>query len=131
MSSITITSDITETPAGVIKLAVQTSSEDMPAAVFVIEVLPKSRDPKNTNYRLSHVASLTELIELPAEEDPNQCYFRTDDIACLFDTTDIAVETLKIMRSDIDKLVLQYNQLNDPSISGTTVTISGTTESGL
>lgn len=131
MSSITVVSSITETSAGTIKLSVQTSSSDMPAAVFVIEVLPASRDPLNVQYRLSHVAKLTDLVELPDAPDPELCYFRTDDIQCIFDTTEIAVDTLKLMKSDIDKLVLQYNQMNDPAVTGTTITISGTTESGL
>lgn len=129
MSSISIVSDITE-DKGVIKLSIKTSSDDMPAAVFVIEVLPTSRDPLAVPYRFSHICKMTDLVELPAEQDPDMCYFRTDDVEMLFDTTGIALETLKIIRSDINKLVEQYNALNDPEIVGTTVTISGYTESG-
>ena len=129
MSSLSITSDITENK-GVIKLSIKTSSDDMPAAVFAIEVLPTSRDPMAVPYRFSHVCKMTDLTESPAEQDPDMSYFRTDDIEMLFDTVDIALETLNIIRNDINALVKQYNIMNDPEIIGTTITISGYTESG-
>lgn len=125
MSSITINSDLTQLPNGFYKLAITTSSEDMPAAVFAIEVLPTSRDPLAVPYRFSHVCRLTDLLELPAEPDPDKCYFRTDDIEMILDTLDIATKTNKIIRSDINELVKEYNTMNDPEITGTTVTISG------
>ena len=125
MSSISITSDITQLPNNFFKLAIKTSSEDMPAAVFAIEVLPTSRDPLAVPYRFSHVCRLTDLLELPAEPDPDKCYFRTDDIEMILDTLDIATKTNKIIRSDINELVKEYNTMNDPEITGTTVTISG------
>ena len=118
MSSITINSDLTQLPNGFYKLAITTSSEDMPAAVFAIEVLPTSRDPLAVPYRFSHVCRLTDLLELPAEPDPDKCYFRTDDIEMILDTLDIATKTNKIIRSDINELVKEYNTMNDPEITG-------------
>lgn len=130
MSSISITSNLTELPGGFYKLSIQTSSNDMPAAVFAIEVLPTSRDPLAVPYRFSHVCKLTDLLELPAEQDPNKSYFRTDDIEMILDTLDLATETNKIIRSDINQLVKTYNTMNDPEMTGTTITISGSTDSG-
>ena len=130
MSEITVTTDIVELDHGAVKLCIQTASTDMPDAVFAIEVLPKSRDPKNTNYRFSHVCSLSELIEFPAEEDPEMCYFRTNDIEMIFDVISLAVQTQASILKDINTLVLLYNQMNDIEICGTTITISGSTESG-
>ena len=130
MSEIAVTTDIVELPKGAVKLCIKTASDDMPDAVFAIEVLPKSRDPKNTNYRFSHVCSLSELIEFPAEEDPEMCYFRTNDIEMIFDVISLAVQTQASILKDINTLVLLYNQMNDAEIRGTTITISGSTESG-
>jgi len=130
MSSINIVSDIVQLPSGVIKLTFDTSSEDMPAAVFAIEVLPTSRDPLDVKYRFSHICSMQELIEWPSEEDPELSYFRTNSIEMIFDIVEMAIETQRLIKADINKLVLQYNQLNDPEITGTTITISGSTEGG-
>lgn len=130
MSEINVVCDIVELSHGAVKLCIQTSSDDMPAAVFAIEVLPKSRDPQNTNYRFSHVCSVSELIEFPAEEDPDNCYFRTDDIEMIFDTIALAIPVRDSIIKDINTLVLLYNQINDTEIRGTTITISGSTESG-
>lgn len=130
MSEINVVCDIVELSHGAVKLCIQTSSDDMPAAVFAIEVLPKSRDPQNTNYRFSHVCSVSELIEFPAEEDLDNCYFRTDDIEMVFDTIALAIPVRDSIIKDINTLVLLYNQINDTEIRGTTITISGSTESG-
>ena len=131
MSDISIVTDIVELSGGAIKLAVQTSSDTMPAAVFAIEVLPKSRDPKNVNYRFSHVCNLTELVEFPDEEDPEMCYFRTNAIEMVFDTIAIASKVREALIEDINQLVLVYNQMSDLEIKGTTVTISGSPEPGV
>ena len=128
MSSITIESNITQIEGGFTKLAIKTTGDDMPSEVFAIEVLPASKDPMAVPYRFSHVCKLTDLMELPAEQDPDKCYFRTDDIEMIFDTVDIALRTQNILRSDINKLVVSYNNLNDPEMIGSTVTISGYTE---
>ena len=128
MSSITIESNITQIEGGFTKLAIKTTGDDMPSEVFAIEVLPASKDPMAVPYRFSHVCKLTDLIELPAEQDPDKCYFRTDDIEMIFDTVDIALRTQNILRSDINKLVVSYNNMNDPEMIGSTVTISGYTE---
>jgi hypothetical protein len=131
MSDISIVTDIVELSGGAIKLTVQTTSDTMPAAVFAIEVLPKSRDPKNVNYRFSHVCSLTELVEFPDEEDPEMCYFRTDAIEMVFDTITIASKVRDALIEDINQLVLVYNQMSDLEIKGTTITISGSLEPGV
>ena len=128
MSSITIESNITQIEGGFTKLAIKTTGDDMPSEVFAIEVLPASKDPMAVPYRFSHVCKLTDLMELPAEQDPEKCYFRTDDIEMIFDTVDIALRTNQILRSDINKLVVSYNNMNDPEMVGSTVTISGYTE---
>ena len=128
MSSITIESNITQIEGGFTKLAIKTAGDDMPSEVFAIEVLPASKDPMAVPYRFSHVCKLTDLMELPAEQDPDKCYFRTDDIEMIFDTVDIALRTQNILRSDINKLVVSYNNMNDPEMIGSTVTISGYTE---
>lgn len=128
MSSITIESNITQIEGGFTKLAIKTTGDDMPSEVFAIEVLPASKDPMAVPYRFSHVCKLTDLMELPAEQDPYKCYFRTDDIEMIFDTVDIALRTQNILRSDINKLVVSYNNMNDPEMIGSTVTISGYTE---
>lgn len=128
MSSITIESNITQIEGGFTKLAIKTTGDDMPSEVFAIEVLPASKDPMAVSYRFSHVCKLTDLMELPAEQDPDKCYFRTDDIEMIFDTVDIALRIQNILRSDINKLVVSYNNMNDPEMIGSTVTISGYTE---
>jgi len=128
MSFITIESNITQIEGGFTKLAIKTTGDDMPSEVFAIEVLPASKDPMAVPYRFSHVCKLTDLMELPAEQDPDKCYFRTDDIEMIFDTVDIALRTQNILRSDINKLVVSYNNMNDPEMIGSTVTISGYTE---
>lgn len=128
MSSITIESNITQIEGGFTKLAIKTTGDDMPSEVFAIEVLPASKDPMAVPYRFSHVCKLTDLMELPAEQNPDKCYFRTDDIEMIFDTVDIALRTQNILRSDINKLVVSYNNMNDPEMIGSTVTISGYTE---
>lgn len=131
MSEISIVTDIVELAGGAIKLSIQTSSDTMPAAVFAIEVLPKSKDPKNVNYRFSHVCNLTELVEFPDQEDPEMCYFRTDAIEMIFDTMPIANKVHDALIDDINQLVLTYNQMSDIEIKGTTVTISGSPEPGV
>lgn len=130
MSEINVVSDITQLAGDTVKLSIQTFSDDMPAAVFAIECLPKSADPKNVNYRFSHVCNLSELVEFPDEEDPTMAYFRTDDIEMILDTIAIASKVRDSILNDINTLVLLYNQMNDIEIRGTTVTISGSTESG-
>ena len=130
MSEITVVADIAELKGTTVKLSIQTASDDMPAAVFAIECLPKSADPKNVNYRFSHVCNLSELVEFPDHEDPEMCYFRTNDIEMIFDTIAIATKVQQSIINDINTLVLLYNQMNDTEIKGTTITISGSTEGG-
>lgn len=130
MSEINIDCAITPIHNGSVKLTVKTTSDDMPYEVFAIEVLPKSRDPKSVNYRFSHVCSLAELVEFPPDEDPEMCYFRTNEIEMVFDTIELAIQTQDNLIGDINSLVLLYNRMNDVEIHGTTITISGSTESG-
>ena len=130
MSEITIDCAIPPIHNGSVKLTVKTTSDDMPYEVFAIEVLPKSRDPKSVNYRFSHVCSLAELVEFPPDEDPEMCYFRTNEIEMVFDTIELAIQTQDNLIGDINSLVLLYNRMNDVEIHGTTITISGSTESG-
>ena len=127
MTSISIVESIEVLPKGPTKLSITTSSEDMPASVFAIEVLPTSRDKVCTKYRFSHICSIQELNEWPDQEDPEMCYFRTNEIEMLFDLASDAVRVLNAIRDDINDLTRQWNIVNDPEITGTTITIAGTT----
>ena len=129
MASINIINDITQTSKGTTKLSITTTATDMPAAVFAIEVMPTSRDATCPAYRFSHICSMQELVEFPDEQDPDMCYFRTNDIEMLFDRAEDALRVLEAIKYDINKLVLQYNAVNDPELTGSTITITGTTES--
>ena len=130
MATINIVNSIELLQTGTTKLHVVTDSEDMPAAVFAIETLPKSKDKTCPVYRFSHICSMQELVEFPDEEDPDMCYFRTNDIEMLFDRAQDAVDVLREIKNDVNRLVIQYNAVNDPELSGSTITISGITESG-
>ena len=125
MSSISLVSDITEVTGGAVKLSLKAVGTDMPSEVFAIEVLPKSRDPKNVDYRFSHVCSVSELVEFPAEEDPTYSYFRTDEIEMIFDIVSLAIKVRDGVMADINKLVKLYNELNAVVINGTTTTLTG------
>ena len=127
MSNITVVGNIEVLSTGTTKLTVTTTSDDMPAAVFAIEVMPTSRDKTCSKYRFSHICSMQELVEFPDQEDPDMCYFRTDDIEMLFDRAQTAVDVLREIRADVERLVTQYNIANDPPLLGSTVTISGAT----
>lgn len=127
MASISIVESIEVLPEGPTKLSITTSSEDMPASVFAIEVLPTSRDKVCTKYRFSHICSIQELNEWPDQEDPDMCYFRTNEIEMIFDLASDAVRVLNAIRDDINGLTRQWNIVNDPEITGTTITIAGTT----
>lgn len=124
MSQINVTYDIAEL-TGAVKLSIQTVGDDMPGAAFAIEVLPKSKDPKNVNYRFSHICNLSELVEFPDTEDPNMCYFRTDSIELILDTMSIALLVRDNILADITRLVKAYNQMNNAEVAGGTVTITG------
>ena len=123
MSSITISSNITQLPKNCYKLSIQTTGNDMSPYVFAIEVLPTSRDPLAVPYRFSHVCKLSDYTELPIEQDPNQSYFRTNDIEMIFDTEELAKETYRIITKDITSLVEDYNESLLPEVAGSTITI--------
>lgn len=131
MSAINVITDVTELLDGAVKLSLKAVGEGMPSEVFAIEVLPKSRDPENVNYRFSHVCSVSELVEFPAEETAEECYFRTDEIEMVFDVITLALKVRDSILADVNNLVLLYNQLSDVEIHGTTITISGSTEFGV
>ena len=125
MSSVNIVSDITEIGGGAVKLSLTAIGTDMPSEVFAIEVLPKSRDPKKVDYRFSHVCSVSELVEFPAEEDPESSYFRTDEIEMVFDVISLALKVRDSILEDVNKLVAVYNQLQTVSVQGSTTTLTG------
>ena len=125
MSSVNIVTDITQLTGGAVKLSITTVGTDMPSEVFAIEVLPKSRDPKNVDYRFSHVCSLSELVEFPAEEDPESSYFRTDAIEMIFDVISLALKVRDSITADVNNLVAIYNQMNSVEVNGTTTTLTG------
>ena len=118
MSSIVVESSLDQITGGFYSLRLKTTGDDMPSAVFAIEVLPTSRDPKAVPYRFSHICKLPDLLELPDTQDPNLAYFRTDDVEMIFDTLNLAIETRRIIQHDINKLVVAYNNMNDPTVTG-------------
>lgn len=128
MASISIINDISQTAKGTTKLSLKTVGNDMPSSVFAIEVLPTSRDATCAKYRFSHICSIQELNEWPDEEDPDLCYFRTDEIDMLFDRAADAINVLNAIKDDINQLLLQYNAVTDPELTGSTITITGNTE---
>lgn len=121
MAYITIKVEVTTTIAGSIYVHMTTTSESLSPKVFAIETLPKSKDPTVPKYRLSHICSVAEMEELPEEETPGHCYFRTDDIGMIFDTAIIAAEAIKIIKSDIKALGYEYAKMYE-LITGGTIT---------
>ena len=126
MASINITYSISMTQKGTVRLQATTSSEDMTPAVFAIEVLPTSADPTNPQYRFSHVCSVSELVEFPdeASKTGDSVYFRTNDIEMVFDTAKIADMVRQGLSKDVQKLVKEYNKLQEAQQETWTETFS-------
>ena len=122
MGYITIKVEVNTTTAGNVFVRLQTSSESIPAKVFAIEVLPKSKDDTAPKYRLSHICSVAEMEELP-EDTPgdDSSYFRVNDIGMLFDSYIVADHAIDIIKADIRKLGNEYATMYE-LITGATVT---------
>jgi hypothetical protein len=119
-ASITLDHTILKTDRGTVKLVFKATGQDISSKVFAIEVLPKSADPSNVNYRFSHVCSPMELNEFPEDEPFGGCYFRVDEIGMIFDTPDLVDHVIFNMRKDIKLLADEYNALeNTTPITGT------------
>ena len=114
-ASITLNYTVKRTTKGTISLAFTTVAYAISPKVFAIEVLPKSADPENPNYRFSHVCSPAELVEFPEDEPGDNCYFRTDAVEFIFDTDKITGHVISNMKEDIARLVTEFNRLEDAS----------------
>lgn len=121
MTYITVRVEVTTTTAGNVYVHITTTSESLSPKVFAIEVLPKSKDSTAPKYRLSHICSVAEMEDLPEEEVPGRCYFRTDDIGMIFDTAVIAAEAIKMIKEDIRALGNEYATMY-ALITGGTIT---------
>lgn len=122
MSNITVNVNVATTKRGAVYVRVTTTSISLPYKVFAIEVLPKSKDNLSTNYRFSHVCSVSEIEELPTDEpDQEHCYFRTNDIGMLFDTASVAALAVAAIKDDVRKLADEYDSLYE-LITGGTIT---------
>lgn len=111
-ASIQLSKSAITTNKGAVKLTIITVGDNIPSAVFAIEVLPRSSDSLDPIYRFSHVCSPSELVEFPDYEPEDECYFRTDCIEMIFDTATLADKTLHSIEADVNALVVEYNQLN-------------------
>lgn len=110
---ITLTSTMTTTDKGTVKLELHTDgTEDVTSKVFAIEVLPRSTDGLSPIYRFSHICSPAELTEFPDDQPGCNCYFRVDDITMIFDTPINANHVLDMIKGDIKKLVSELKALD-------------------
>ena len=112
-ASITLTYTIKQTREGAVSLSFRAVGFEMDGAVFAIEVLPKSADPANPNYRFSYVCSPSELIEFPRDNPGDWYYFRVDNIELIFDTDQMVPHVIYNMRHDVAKLANAYRELED------------------
>lgn len=110
--SITLDHKIVRTENGTVRLELTTTAFGMSSKVFAIEVFPCSADNEAPYYRFSHVCSPAELVEFPADNPGDNCYFRTNEIALIFDTDKMIAHVMKNMRADIARLVSEYNDLD-------------------
>ena len=103
------------TDKGAVKLTITIVGNGITSCLFAIEVLPRTNLELNPIYRFSHVCSTSELVEFPDQEPGDNCYFRTDSITMIFDTALLAEKTLQCIEKDVDRLVKEYNVLNELS----------------
>lgn len=120
-ASIRLTSTVRRTKRGTLSLTFQTEGTNIDSAVFAIEVLPKSADSEAPNYRFSHVCSPAELVEFPAQEPGDSCYFRVSEIELILDTDKIVDAIIQHMQEDIGRLTAEYNELETAESYTTTV----------
>jgi len=111
-ASITLSTQLYRTDSGTIKLVFSTVGLDISSKVFAIEVMPKSADTLAPSYRFSHVCSPAELIEFPEDEPQDNCYFRVNKVEMIFDTDKIIQSVMDNVKSDINRLVKEFNELN-------------------
>lgn len=119
--SITLSHTVTATDEGTIKLNLNTTAVDISGKVFAIEVYPRSADLLAPLYRFSHICSPAELVEFPDEEAEDNCYFRTDSIEMIFDSSKIVERVLKHVSTDISFLVAEYKKLEASGVTDTIV----------
>ena len=111
VATIELTKEVVKTTKGAVKLTITAAGSNIEAAVFAIEVLPRSNDSLDPIYRFSHICSPAELVEFPDYEPEDECYFRTDTITMVFDTATLAEMTWESIQKDVNALVKEYNQL--------------------
>ena len=112
-ASITLNHSISKTRKGTVKLELSCVAVGISPKVFAIEVYPKSADARAPQVRFSHVCSPMELNEFPEDEPGENCYFRVDNISMILDDDRMIEHIMSNMRSDISKLVKEYNELED------------------
>lgn len=111
-ASITLNHTVKQTKGGTVSLLLNAVGYNIDSKVFAIEVLPRSADAVAPYYRFSHVCSPQELIEFPADEPRDNCYFRVAEIELIFDTKDMVEHVMSNMKMDIRKLVRDFNELD-------------------
>ena len=110
-ATVRLTHTVRRTSNGTVSLTFLAEGTNISSKIFAIEVLPKSADPEAPNYRFSHICSPSELIEFPADDPADSCYFRVDEIEIIFDTDKLVDSVIQHMQEDIRHLVNEYNAL--------------------
>lgn len=126
MAELTLSIHFNKTNKGTTQLQVVATGDGITSSVFAIEQLPSSADPPEPIYRFSHVCSIAELVEFQDAPDPTSSYFRTNDITMIFDTAKYAQQVMECIQMDIDKLLQEYNIVQELPVDGSTVTLPST-----
>ena len=116
--SLSLKHDIAKTKKGTVKLSLKVEATGMPSEVFAIEVLPKSADKYAPTARFSHICSPAELVEFPAVEAGENCYYRINEMEMIFDSSTNAELVLANIKADLTKLVKELKAAPESVISG-------------
>lgn len=116
--SLTLNHDIAKTKKGTVKLSLKVAATGMPSEVFAVEVLPKSADKYAPTTRFSHICSPAELVEFPALEPGENCYYRISEMEMIFDSSTNAELVLSNIKSDLSKLVKELKAAPESVVSG-------------
>ena len=126
MAELTLSIHFSKTQKGTTQLQIVATGDGITSNVFAIEQLPTSADPPEPIYRFSHVCSVAELVEFPDDPSPESSYFRTNDITMIFDTARYAQQVMECIQMDVDKLLQEYNIVQELPVDGSTVTLPST-----
>lgn len=116
--SLELTHDIAKTKKGTVKLSLKVATTGMPSEVFAVEVLPKSADKYAPTTRFSHICSPAELVEFPALEPGENCYYRINEMEMIFDSSTNADLVLANVKKDLSKLVAELKAAPESVVSG-------------